>query len=97
MTMKHDSAPMTPDAGPVTGRLENWRRLPTAIGDIVFGDVFEDAKGRFPDGSTIRTSPVVSTTGDLLFTTYSIYRLGKEVPDRLTPHWVEDWVRWHAR
>lgn len=73
----------------VTGRLENWYVHELDDGEsCVFGDVFEDSKDRFLDGTFIRTSLVESgdfREGGRVQTCNSFYALGKQHPD-----WMED-------
>ena len=67
----------------ITGRLENWSKQKVhedmGGGYIVWGDIYDDVKGRFPDGKRIHTSKIESTAreGFVLVTTYSSYMLGK--------------------
>lgn len=44
---------------------------------IAFGRIYGDRKGRFADGTEIRTSLVQSVTGDILQTRNTTYRLGE--------------------
>ena len=39
------------------------------------GQIFDDSKGRFADGTTVTTSKVVSLEGDLLKTLNTVYKL----------------------
>lgn len=63
----------------ITGRLENW------VWDergIYWGNIYEDSRGRFNDGTWIHTSLVKKEKknrieGDLVKTLNSIYILGK--------------------
>lgn len=68
----------------VTARLENWRIEKTRYGQIYWGNVYGDAKGRFYDGQHIHTSLVVKREGQVIYTLNSVYQLGRpngEWPD----------------
>jgi hypothetical protein len=51
--------------------LREWRR----VGRAVIGYIYNDSKGRFPDGATVRTSKVKSIDGNILRTTNTTYLL----------------------
>lgn len=62
----------------LTGTLRNARMIfegdPRA--PCLRGEVFGDAKGRFPDGEVIRTSRIKAQEDGLIFrTTYSVYKV----------------------
>ena len=59
----------------ITGRLLDARRVPICGGYIIVGAVYEDARGRFNDGDTIRTSKVVQEDGHIILTANSIYEV----------------------
>ena len=60
----------------ITGRLINARRVPIhPTGYIIVGDIYEDARNRFPDGAEVRTSPVLSEEGAIILTANSIYEI----------------------
>ena len=59
-------------------RLENWY----VLGNVIVGDIYEDEKGRFPDGLNVHTSTVQNMRddfkqGDVINTRNSTYELGK--------------------
>jgi len=61
----------------VTGRLENW----AFNGRALCGQIFDDKKGRWPDGHAIKLSRVQACRlreGGVVRTRNSIYLLGKE-------------------
>lgn len=62
-----------------TAILRNWRAHPNAHGHYYTGEVFEDTKGRFRDGSKIHTSQVkgeeILADGRLVITLNSVYFL----------------------
>ncbi len=53
-------------------RIENWVK----VGNVIYGEIFEDSKGRFKDGDGIVTSKLVSVDGDVAKTLNSTYKLG---------------------
>lgn len=53
-------------------RLENWVR----VGEVIYGTVYEDSKGRFQDGDDIVTSRLVSVDDNIVKTMNSTYKLG---------------------
>jgi hypothetical protein len=69
----------------VTGRLENWIYDP--LWNVVWGNVYDDARKRFRDGEWIHTSDIPVTRvgrtgdvlkeGDIIKTLNSKYLLGK--------------------
>lgn len=63
----------------ITGRLENWTIQKYPEGEIYWGSIYGDNKGRFLDGTFIHTSLVTSRAGDLIHTLNSTYILGKEL------------------
>lgn len=68
----------------ITGRLENWYFDP--IFDIIWGNLYDDSKGRFYDGQWIHTSSIPKLKelrpkfrkGYKVRTLNSIYLLGKK-------------------
>ena len=69
-------------AGPVpeeiTGELHDWKKqpIPGHEGEfVIWGRVYNDSKGRWPDGHWIRTSLISRVEGDLAITLNSVYRL----------------------
>jgi hypothetical protein len=66
-----------------TGRLENWFLSERAHGTVLVGDVYDDIKDRFVDGTWIHTSKLeegyVLGEGELVKTMFSSYLLGKEM------------------
>jgi len=68
----------------VTGRLENWHvSMPIVTGEVmIWGDVYEDIRNRFNDGTYIHTSGCESkkyVEGDVVTTRNSTYLLGKKL------------------
>jgi len=66
----------------VTGRIENWEFEQTIGGGMVWGNIYDDVRGRFVDGLYIHTSTVVSPVtdiveGNIIITKNSRYLLGK--------------------
>lgn len=55
----------------ITAKLKNAYR----IGDVYFGDIYGDTRGRFSDGTPVRTSKVLSVNGNLVTTQNSIYEI----------------------
>lgn len=60
----------------ITGTLQNWAKS----GKVFYGEIYGDTKGRFPDGTPIRTSRVEDIDGDTVYTLNSIYKLGVPKP-----------------
>jgi hypothetical protein len=59
--------------------LRNWSLVHLFSGGMcVFGRMHFDKKGRFSDGTTVRTSPIVSLTNGQLVTKNSKYLLVNE-------------------
>jgi len=59
-------------------RIENW----SFYGGVIFGEIHEDKKERFPDGVRIRTSKICAPTNEIregaeVHTQNSVYLLGK--------------------
>lgn len=65
MTKKHDAI------------LRNWHEVKLDGGSYVVGNIYEDSKGRFMDGTPVRTSWVVDLDADngILETRNTIYKL----------------------
>lgn len=71
----------------LTGTLENWFTYPAPQYDgyVVYGDIFGDSRGRFPDGMDIRTSLILCEAhpidtlekGVIVKTRNSSYKLGE--------------------
>lgn len=57
----------------ITARLEDW----TQLGNTLVGTIRNDSKGRFADGTTIRTSTIISNNGKICRTRNSTYELGR--------------------
>lgn len=55
----------------VTGTLKNWKR----VGQVIYGDIYGDTKGRFVDGTNVRTSRIEEIVGNTVYTANSIYEL----------------------
>lgn len=66
----------------IHGTIEQWHREQTSRKEfIIYGYVYGDTKGRFPDGTYIHTSGIKNrklTKGDIVKTRNSVYKLGKE-------------------
>ncbi|QIG68142.1 hypothetical protein EVB55_207 [Rhizobium phage RHph_Y68] len=67
-----------------TARLEDWGVIDGK--NQIFGNVFEDSKGRFDDGQYVKTSPSEQNLhlleeGDVVHTKNSVYLLGKRQPE----------------
>ncbi|QGH74850.1 hypothetical protein MAL1_00104 [Bacteriophage DSS3_MAL1] len=62
---------------PIDGELHNYSEGPrTKSGKyVLWGHVYGDAKGRFPDGLFIRTSAIVKIEDGIALTLNSAYRL----------------------
>jgi len=76
----------------ITGRLESWAWMPLSRGTYwIVGHIYGDTKGRFPDGTYIHTSPIISKhfpaeelkRGSVVATTYSKYLLGENFADQV--------------
>jgi len=66
--------------GEITGVIKNARFID--IGDsrqIVGGQIYHDARGRWPDGHTIYTSTVLDIEDDIVVTRNSRYRIERRV------------------
>ena len=64
------------------GKLENWKVVDwcNSLGEtVVYGKLYNDPAGRFPDGEVVRTSYVVKLDyeNNKLETKNTIYDLGK--------------------
>lgn len=55
----------------VTATLKNWKR----VGQVIYGDIYGDTKGRFVDGTNVRTSRIEEVVGNTVYTANSIYEL----------------------
>lgn len=53
--------------------LRNWREL----GNAYYGEIWNDSKGRFPNGHTVKTSKVVKVEDNILHTRNTRYLLVK--------------------
>lgn len=53
-------------------RIEDWVK----VGDVIYGTIYEDSKGRFKDGDGIVTSRLVSVDDNIAKTLNSTYKLG---------------------
>ena len=61
----------------VTATLENW----TQIGQVIYGQIYGDTRGRFVDGQQVRTSRLDEIVHDddmvkYAYTQNSVYKLG---------------------
>lgn len=57
----------------ITGTLENWVK----VGQVIYGNIYGDSKGRFPDGLEIHTSRIDSIEDGIAYTRNSVYKLGE--------------------
>ena len=68
----------------ITGRLENWVLAPWGEDSVVWGNLYDDSKERFSDGTFIHTSSVESIVlienVKYVQTRYSRYALGEQAP-----------------
>ena len=62
-----------------TAKLENWIIQKYGDKEICWGNVYNDQKGRFKDGSLIRTSIIEKREGNIITTLNSSYELGTEM------------------
>lgn len=63
---------------PITGELHNWQRqyIPGSNTDfVIWGHIHNDIRGRFPDGTWVRTSLIARIDDDVAITLNSNYRL----------------------
>ncbi len=58
------------------GTIENWRIVDMGGYKVIVGDLYGDAKGRFLDGTYVKTSPIKAQDGNIIRTVNSIYLLG---------------------
>lgn len=65
-------------------KLENWKAVSYDDGDftLIWGNIYDDEKGRFRDGAYIHTSKVLSSTETGVQTLNTYYTLGKKAEDR---------------
>ena len=65
----------------ITGRLEQWSGI-GAEGSVLYGQIYNDSKGRFHDGTHIRTSSLSENyelwEGLVVKTKNSSYLLGRQ-------------------
>ncbi len=75
--MNHSSTCLICNVNKPVGRLENWSYKEGDL--LVWGNVYDDTKGRFEDGSYIHTSQIVhlDIEGGHVRTLNSLYLLGK--------------------
>ena len=59
----------------ITGTINDWVKS----GQVIYGKIYGDTRGRFPDGTQIRTSKIDSIEGDIVYTQNSVYKLGNYV------------------
>lgn len=62
-------------AQPITAELHDWVKDERRSGLIIWGHIYNDTRGRFPDGHWIHTSAIARIEGDRAITLNSIYRL----------------------
>lgn len=58
-------------------RLENCGKSSKSIYNeiIAHGDIYQDAKGRFTDGSPVRTSVIQKIENGIIYTANSVYEI----------------------
>ena len=65
----------------ITGRLEQWSGIGSA-GSVLYGQIYNDSKGRFDDGTFVRTSFLSENyelgEGLVVKTKNSAYLLGRQ-------------------
>lgn len=66
--------------------LRHWQLAPYWGGDLALGYIYNDAKGRFDDGTFVRTSKVVSVDGNILTTRNTRYLLVEPADKTATVH-----------
>lgn len=66
----------------ITGILRNARRVE---GNRISGEVYGDTRGRFADGDLITTSKIQHQIGDIIVTTFSIYKVESWADDAPAP------------
>lgn len=94
-------AAMSPNGREITGRLEGWspQSSPALSEFIIWGEVYDDIHGRFPDGRTIHTSgiPVDELpnlrAGYVVETRNSNYLLGEELGNKMRRLIEEEYTR----
>jgi hypothetical protein len=60
----------------VTAELREARRYVFSHGTVLIGQIFNDAKGRWPDGTVVNTSAILTEAGgDLFITRNSSYQV----------------------
>ncbi|MGV1754750.1 hypothetical protein [Agrobacterium sp. CG674] len=59
----------------VTAVIKNARFFDIGQKQVVMGQIYDDARGRFPDGHQINTSEVLDVKGDIVTTKNSTYRI----------------------
>lgn len=64
---------MIPDEGKVDAIFKNAMTLTFRGKTILVGNIYSDAKGRFPDGKQVGTSEVVEVKGNIVQTRNSTY------------------------
>ena len=68
----------------ITGVLEDWKVIPILGRKVLLGYIYGDSKGRFEDGTIVRTSLLTGKTTDLkkggiVTTLNSVYKLGNKL------------------
>jgi hypothetical protein len=66
-----------------TAILENWHKVDVMDGEfIIYGQIFNDTRGRWPNGTPIHTSGIKNRKckkDDIVITRNSTYKLGNEL------------------
>ena len=63
----------------ITATIKNARFLDIGGRQIVGGQIYDDVRGRWPDGTTIYTSSIQDIEDDIVITRNSRYRIEKRV------------------
>lgn len=48
----------------------------TLVYGVVYGEIYEDSRKRWPDGTVVRTSLVKEVKGDIVITQNTTYKVG---------------------
>lgn len=73
-------------------RLENWSAQKFGETLLVWGEIFDDEKGRFPDGYKIRTSQVLDLSPGWATTMNTLYELGEPESE-----WLDELMRFDEK
>lgn len=59
----------------ITGELREWREEKVFGVRVLIGKIYNDSKGRFEDGTVVRTSAVSKIADNVAYTRNSVYKL----------------------